>query len=78
MMHPVVVLFIYAFVQLFGMWFCLVWDVTSFGAYLSGRFELAYAKDVILPPGNIITTFYLLVDLDNGDVAHSINPDICS
>ena len=31
----------------------------------------------MLPPGNTIMTFNLLVGLDNGDVAHSINPDIC-
>ena len=59
------------------MWFCLVWDVASFDAYSSGRFELANWKNVMLPPGNIITTFYLLVGLGNGDVAHSINQDIC-
>ena len=31
-------------VQVFGMHFCLICDVKSFGAYASGRFDSAYGK----------------------------------
>ena len=40
-----------------GMWFCLVSDVTSFGANASGRFDLAYWELRHVASDNIITPF---------------------
>ena len=36
---------------------CLVSDVTSFGAYASGRFHFAYWKQRHVAPDNIIASF---------------------
>ena len=43
--------------SVFGVWFCLVSDVTSFCAYASGHFDLAYWKLRHVAPDNIRTSF---------------------